>query len=259
MEFGCMGLTSRAMAIKVAGFDRMELDLREIMTMDDEEFLSVLKQLGSVGLTYHVCSWILPVDLDITAPDFDKSSQYDYLSAGADRCAALGVRVWPFGTGKGRSIKPQNGDAHSQAERATEFIAYVDEIASRRGILTAIEPLGPANSNYISTLAQADEVRARIGSETIKLMCDLRHMVGSHDSFDSIDVYAERIIHCHIDYPLGRRRVFPANGDGFDYRPYLDKVGRLECSSLAFEAIDSENTPVQMRAALKYVRTLMQG
>lgn len=256
MKFGCMGKLCQADAVRDAGFDRMELDLREIMELDDGQFRDARARLKDAGLEYHVCSWILPIDLDITAPDFDRSGWYSYLSLGADRCASLGVRVWPFGTGKGRSIKPQNGDPAGQAQRVADFLAFLDETVSSRGIISAIEPLGPANSNFISTLAQADSLRRQIGSDTVRLMCDLRHMVHSHDPYGEITVYGENIVHCHIDYPLGDRRIFPEPGDGFDYVPYLSRVSELACGSLAFEAIHSENAPANMRRSLEYIRSM---
>ena len=215
MKIGSMGKLADACTLKKAVYDRMELDLREISALSDGQFEECRRELLDTGLEFAVCSWILPLDLDMTSPDFKKEDWHDYLAKGADRCSSLGVRMWPFGTGKGRSIKPGNGDEASQKARVAEFLAYIDSIISKRGITSVIEPLGPANSNYIATLSEADEVRKSIGSGSIWLMCDLRHMVWSHDSYENIAKFGDKILHCHIDYPQGDKRIYSVAGRFF--------------------------------------------
>lgn len=256
MKIGSMGKLADACTLKKAVYDRMELDLREISALSDGQFEEYRRELLDTGLEFAACSWILPLDLDMTSPDFKKEDWHDHLAKGADRCSSLGVRMWPFGTGKGRSIKPGNGDEASQKARVAEFLAYIDSIISKRGITSVIEPLGPANSNYIATLSEADEVRKSIGSGSIWLMCDLRHMVWSHDSYENIAKFGDKILHCHIDYPQGDKRIFPTRGDGFDYHPYLEEVAKLDCGSLTFEAIHSENTEENLTAAIQYIKSM---
>lgn len=259
MEYGCMGKLDDAGRIREAGFESLELDLRELMKLDAPSFLEKKARLLDSGLSFPVCSWIFPVDLNLNAPGFHKGDWYDYISRGADRCAALGVHIWPFGTGKGRSIKPENGEPEAQKNRVREFLFFLDQILQPRDIQTAIEPLGPANSNYIATLAEADALRQDIGSRSIKLMCDLRHMVWSQDSFSSIAYYGKQIIHCHIDYPLGDRRLFPSPDDGYDYSPYLCQIRQLPCQRLSFEAIHAENTLPAIANSLSYIKSLCES
>lgn len=256
MKYGCMGKLEQAEIIRKAGFHCLELDLQELMKLDEAQFRQARSSLLSSGLEFPVCSWILPVDLDMTSAEFDRYDWYDYLSRGADRCAELGVHIWPFGTGRGRSFKPQNGDVKSQKARVAEFLSFIDRIIFSRKIYSAIEPLGPANSNYISTLKEADELRRCIGSPSIKLMCDLRHMVWSHDDYSNISAFAENIIHCHIDCPLGTLRVLPRKNDGFNYGPYIEQICKLPCNRLAFEAIHAENTLDSLTDALKYISSV---
>ena len=81
-------------------------------------------------------------------------------------------------------------------------------------------------------------------------------MVWSHDSYENIAKFGDKILHCHIDYPQGDKRIFPTRGDGFDYHPYLEEVAKLDCGSLTFEAIHSENTEENLTAAIQYIKSM---
>lgn len=60
------------------------------------------------------------------------------------------------------------------------------------------------------------------------------------------------IVHCHIDMPLGKKRLFPCAEDGVDYIPYLRAATSLKCQQLSMEAIDAELAGAE--AALKYIK-----
>jgi hypothetical protein len=53
-----------------------------------------------------------------------------------------------------------------------------------------------------------------------------------NEAMDDIIKYKDYILHAHIDYPLGEKRFFPKEGDGFDYKPYLCFIpGRIPWTS----------------------------
>lgn len=255
MKFGCFGHFSDVETIKTSGFDFIELDLREIMEYDDSEFLRICNGFNSLALSAYSCSWILPLDVDLTVPSLDTSFWLDYLCRGAKRCRQLNVQVWPFGCGRGRSIKRNSTSSEwEQKKRVNDFIAATSEICAENNIVLALEPLGPANSNYIQTLHQAAELVRQINQPNLRIMCDLRHMHAVGDPINRISKFNDIIAHCHIDRPIGDKRLFPSPSDGYNYNPYLYEIRRLDCGHISFEAINADLKDAA--AGLRYVKSL---
>ena len=59
MKIGSMGKLADACTLKKAGYDRMELDLREISVLSDGQFEECRRKLLDTGLEFAVCNGIL--------------------------------------------------------------------------------------------------------------------------------------------------------------------------------------------------------
>src|SRR6187402_15770 len=94
----CAGLADLARA-KVAGFDYVELPVRDIAKMGDEAFAAAVAEHARIGLPTPVANNFLPVDLKITGPDVDRARQEAYLERALDRVARLGVSIVVLGSG----------------------------------------------------------------------------------------------------------------------------------------------------------------
>ncbi len=237
MRLGCFGTVKDIEDISKSNFDYIELNLKELVFLPKEQFRVVQLRLAAAGLGADACSWVMPIDADFTAPDLDFSTWRDYLKTGAERSASLGTVLWPLGSGKGRSFKPENGIEAEQHERFSAFVASMAEVAQEFGIQIAIEPLGPGYSNYLQTIAQAVRFVQGMGVPGIGTMCDLRHMTASKDPLSEITAYKDWILHTHIDFPYGDKRLFPRNADGYDYTDYFRQILRTSSPRLSVEAL----------------------
>lgn len=237
MRLGCFGIAKDVEAVARSGFDFIELNLRELVEMDDVSFLSLRARLRDAGLGADACSWVLPVELDLTAPGARFEDWRAYLQRGASRSASLGATLWPLGSGKGRGIKPGNGPEAEQRARFADWIARLAAVASESGITVLIEPLGPAYSNYLGRIAETAAFSRELAVANVETMCDLRHMTASGDGIEEIVRWKEHIFHAHIDLPSGDKRLFPRPEDGWDYRPYLRAVAATRAARLSVEAL----------------------
>jgi len=120
----------------------------------------------------------------------------------------------------------------------------------------ALEPLGPAYSNYLQTIGQAAAFLETCGANNAGTMCDLRHMVASGDALEDVTRFRERILHTHVDYPLGNRRVFPMRDDGYDYTPYLRRIVETKAERLSVEALQETDLSTG-RPCVAYLRELL--
>lgn len=257
MRFGCFGTARDIETVAQAGFDFIELNLRELIGLQEAEFQNVCARLHACSLGADAVSWILPTDLDLTAPETDYEDWRAYIDTGIERALAIGARLWPVGSGRGRSMKAENGSESEQRERVRSFFAQLAEQTAPAGIRILLEPLGPDYSNYLQTLEQTAAFLQTIPAENLKTMCDLRHMTASGDPLCEIERWADQIAHAHIDLPLGKKRLFPRPDDGFDYTEYFRLLQRAGIPRLSVEALHEENL-LEGRESLTFMRKLLQ-
>ena len=258
MWLGCFGTVQDIEAVARSGFDFIELNLRELIALSPAQFQTVRSRLQDAGLGADACSWVLPVELDLTSPATRFADWRGYVETGAQRAALLGTAVWPLGSGKGRSLKMANGTAEEQTARFAEFTVQLAEIAGAAGIAVAVEPLGPAYSNYLGTIAQAAAFAGRLGCANVGTMCDLRHMTASGDSIGEIGRWGSQILHAHIDLPAGERRLFPRPDDGWDYTDYLRAIQAIHVQRLSIEALHEADLGAGA-GSVAYLRELLQA
>ncbi len=221
MRFGCFGFTKDIETIARAGYDSAELDIMEIAGMSDADFAAFRKRALALGIGLDAFSGCMPLTERMHDPAFDRGHWMAHFRRAADRTALLGARLWPFGAGKCRSIPENCADVAGAKERVRTFVYDLCEILAPYGITLVVEPLGPANSNYLQHIDETVAFAKTVGLPNCRVMCDLRHIVKSGDRLEAIAEYRDWILHAHIDYPLGDLRFFPKENDGFDYAPYI--------------------------------------
>ncbi|HSK68956.1 MAG TPA: sugar phosphate isomerase/epimerase [Candidatus Limnocylindria bacterium] len=235
MLLGCFGRADQMDLVRRAGFGAMELDIMELSRMDGPAFDSFAKACAASGLRFEAFSGFMPLTERIHDAGFDMPRWLEHAKAMGGRTARLGARVWPMGAGKCRSI-PEGADPQAAGQKVVEFFGGICDAVREYGITVAIEPLGPANSNHIRRIAEAADTARRIGAKNCRAMCDLRHMASVGEPLGEISRHAEWIAHAHVDYPFGALRLFPRDGDGFDYGPYVAVLLGAGIPSLAVEA-----------------------
>lgn len=256
MRFGCFGLVKDIEAIAQAGFDFIELNLREIIELSEEEFQNVLSRLKSCKLDADAISWILPTDLDLTAEQTHYEDWQGYIATGISRALAMGAHIWPIGSGKGRSMKPGNGTHEAQKQRVHAFFSKLAAQAAEAGILVLIEPLGPDFSNYLQTLEDTVSFVKSLPCENVKTMCDLRHLIAAGVPLSDIITCKDLIGHAHIDIPTGKLRRFPRKEDGYDYTPYFRILNQIGITRLSVEALH-EDSLLDGKESIAYMKELL--
>lgn len=228
MKFGCFGFIRHIPLIEKAGFDAAELDFCEIAALPEEEFRRLSRRLRESSLDFSVFSGLVPLTERFHSDHFDREYWLEHIRRGTGRVSQLGASMIPFGAGKCRSIPEGCADRNAAEERIRSLVSDICGILKPYGITLVVEPLGPANSNYINYIAEAVQFVSELNLPNCKTMCDLRHMHKLGEDMEEIIKYHDSVLHAHIDYPEGDQRFFPKLNDGFDYAPYfraLSKAG----------------------------------
>lgn len=224
MKFGCFGFIRHIPLIEQAGFDTAELDICEITDLAADEFNQLCERLSASPLTFEAFSGLIPLSVRFYSKTFSSSYWLEHVEKAADRISRLGAHLVPFGAGKCRSIPPNYPNISYAKEQLSHLIRDICRIFSKYGILLAVEPLGPANSNFINRIEEAVNFTEMTHAANCRTMCDLRHMLASGDKMEAIQTYSTSILHAHIDYPLGTKRLFPAKNDRFNYGIYINAL-----------------------------------
>jgi sugar phosphate isomerase/epimerase len=126
------------------------------------------------GLAITGLHWLLvaPAGLSMVSADAALRRQTaDAMCRMVELCALMGGRYLVHGSPKQRSVPP--GESRATAlERARECLARAARAAEQHGVTYCIEPLAPAETDLINTVAEAAQLVDEIGSPAFKTMID---------------------------------------------------------------------------------------
>lgn len=127
------------------------------------------------GLAICGLHWLLagPPGLSISTADAGvRRRTEDFLRRLIDLGAACGAGVLVHGSPRQRAPEPGQSVADALA-RATEVWARLAEPACAAGVVYCIEPLAPATTPVVNTLAEAAAIVEAVGSPGLRTMLDL--------------------------------------------------------------------------------------
>ncbi len=259
LKFGyCAGIGDLA-AAKAAGFDYVELPVRDIARMSDEEFGRAVDAREYVGLPTPVANNFLPADLKIVGPAVDKVRQNAYLEKSLGRMARLGVQIVVLGSGDARRVP--EGFPHAEAlAQLVEFARRAAATARKHGIVLAVEPLRKQETNIIHTAAEGLAWVKAVDHPNFQLMVDFYHLASEKEDPGILLTAKEQIRHFHMANPKGR--VFPLDASEYDYAGFFANVRRMgvrggmsvEAKPATTFAADAPRTLAFLRGALAGTR-----
>ena len=140
--------------------------------------LELRRAAESRGVEVLGLHWLLvkPPGLYITHPDpAIRRRTSDYFRQLVDLCADLAGKVMVVGSPKQRSLLP--GVTREQAWEFTKEVFHpVLDPAARRGVTRAFEPLRPAETDFVNTVADGIRLADEIDHPSFRLNLDVKAM-----------------------------------------------------------------------------------
>ena len=199
-------------------------DVREITAGQRAE---VLKAAGAAGLEIIGLHWLLAKTegLHVTSPDSAvRRRTAEYLKELARFCADLGGRLMVFGSPQQRNLTA-GVDAKQGMEHAEEVLSWVLPVLEQNEVTLAVEPLGPEETNFLVTTAEAVGLVERIGSPHVRLHLDCKAMATESIPIpDLIRTVRQLLAHFHANDP---NRQGPGFGT-LDFRPIFQALGEID-------------------------------
>lgn len=197
--------------VKDAGYDGVELapfTLAPTITELDAGRRSELRQQAAdVGVEIIGLHWLLAgtQGLYLTSPDAEvRQRTAEYLIALAQATRDLGGDIMVFGSPKQRSLLP--GVSWDQAfDFATDTFRQAIHGIADCGVSLCMEPLAPAETDFINTCAEGARLMEAIAHPNFVLHLDVKAMSSeSTPVVDLIRQYIPRAGHFHANDPNKR-------------------------------------------------------
>lgn len=176
----------------------------DVRDVSSQRLADVRQQAEQAGLKVVGLHWLLAKTdrFYLTSPNADvRSATSQYLQALATCCAALGGDVMVLGSPQQRNLLA--GVSYSEAENyAAEVLRTAMPACERLGVTVALEPLGPAESDFMNTAQSAIRLAELVQSPNCRLHLDVKAMASEESPIpDVIRQYADWTAHFHANDP----------------------------------------------------------
>lgn len=239
MKLGvCAGIDS-AQAVSDAGYDYIEGGLHVIAKMSREQLVQNKEYLDDCNIKMEATNLFFPGEIHLAGEDADLQKISDYVHRAFDNAVFLGVQTCVLGSGGSRRI-PDGIERKRGYEQVLKAVRTAGEIAKDYGITIAIEPLNSLESNVFTTVRESLEACRVIGLDTVCVLADIYHMFMEKEDFSILPIAGDRLKHIHFSHPLNyseSKRVYPFEGDEYDYAPFADALRQAGyCGRISIEA-----------------------
>jgi sugar phosphate isomerase/epimerase len=211
----------RAAAI---GFDGLEIAPFNVASSVDDVSPARRAELRQAAAGHGIeiigLHWLLvsPPGLHLTTPDDAvRRRTVSYLHSLARFCADLGGAFLVLGSPQQRNLQPGD-DPQAAFGRAAEGLRSVAGACKDLGVHLLLEPLNPAETNFLKTVEEALELARAIDSPAVGYILDCKAMSGMPRGIaGTIAEHGAAAGHFHSNEPGGKG---PGMGD-LDFRPIL--------------------------------------
>ena len=228
-----------------------------LRTVPAERFVEVRTMAEDAGLEIVGLHWMLAKTegFYLTSPDPTvRRRTGEYLQLLAEVCADLGGKILVLGSPKQRNLLP--GVSYEDAEAyAVEVLHAGVAKCAEYDLTLALEPLGPAEGDFMLTAESGIRLAKMVGSPHCKLHLDVKAMSSESKPIpDIIRDSREWMVHFHANDP---NMLGPGMGD-VDFRPIFAALKEVNYDGwVSVEVFKYEPSPDEIaRVSLEYMQKI---
>ncbi|MPR36025.1 sugar phosphate isomerase/epimerase family protein [Salmonirosea aquatica] len=212
--------------LKSLGFSFIEESVPAFLLPDGSEvqYEKNLRALRTGQFPIRSYIYFLPGKLKSVGPDVQHEAILERSELVFKRAKETGTKNIVYGSGGSRFI-PDGFDRDKAKAQHIDLCRKLAPLAEQYKVALAIEPLNRGETNFINSLAEGVEIIQAVNNPSMRLQCDIYHMLKEDESPDEILKYGQYISHCHIAEK--RKRTVPGV-DGDDFRPYFRALKKMK-------------------------------
>ncbi len=220
-----------------------------------ERFVETRTMAADAGLEIIGLHWLLAKTEGyyLTSPDPTvRRRTAEYLSKLAEVCADLGGKVMVLGSPKQRNLLPGVSYADAKAY-AVEVLHGAIGACKQYGVTIALEPLGPAEGDFMLTAESGIRLAKLVDSPHCKLHLDVKAMSSESKPIpDIIRDSREWMVHFHANDP---NLLGPGMGE-VDFKPIFAALNEVRYNGwVSVEVFKYEPSSDEIaRASIEYMR-----
>ena len=238
-----LGYTGIEIAPFTFDFATDPFDLQQV---PDDRIVEVKQQADAAGLEIVGLHWLLAKTngLHLTSPDADvRKRTTDYFHALVDCCEQLGGSILVLGSPQQRNLLP--GVTYEEAEDfAAEILTAIMPQCAAAGVTVALEPLGPAEGDFMLTAESAIALAQQVASPNCRLHLDVKAMASESKSIPQIIADSrDWTAHFHANDP---NLLGPGMGD-VEFPPIIQALRETEYDGwISVEVFKYEPSPIDI-------------
>lgn len=230
----------------------------DIRSVPDAKLADVKQQAADADVEIVGLHWLLAKTegFYLTSPEASvREATAEYVKALALACGKLGGRIMVLGSPQQRNLLP--GVSHDQAmQHAAEVLRAAMPVCADQGVIVALEPLGPAEGDFLNTAATAIELAELVDSPHCKLHLDVKAMSAESKPIDQvIRESRDWVVHFHANDP---NLLGPGMGD-VEFAPIFAALKEIDYTDwVSVEVFKYEPSPEEIaQQSIEYMRRLV--
>jgi len=259
-----MPSTQHLSAVKLAGFDYVELGLQHIAALSPVEFERLRAEVVRLRLPVHSGAYLLPDDVAVTGPAVDVALQMTHVEQRLERAASLGMRVITFAP----MNRPEHVSERAAREQLIDFVRRAAAVAIRHDIVLVLQPLQrqrsdfAIGSNFINTVAEALAIVEAVDHVNVGISVDLYHLSPT-EAPASLRAAGRHLKHVMISNPQGR--LLPMQAGEYDYAALvttlcaIDYRGAITVFAFGADGVDTQRYAQRAPSSIAFVRSLVKS
>ena len=255
IEIGCCGSLNQAELFKKCGFQYLESNISQIVSMEEKEFQEALSQIRELHFPVKAANCFLPGDWPVAHGERDLEKDQAYLEKAAKRLSALGCGVAVLGSGGARGLSAEYG-LEKGKEQFLSFYRLALEVFAPYNLFIAIEPLRKTECNWLNTIGETLSYIEGMPQKNRGVICDFYHLAQENEPLSILKTASPLLRHCHIAHPVSRLAPLPQDGGDYeeDFR-FLLSISYTGCVSL--EA-NWQNSETILKESAAYLQECLQ-
>ncbi|NLR81489.1 sugar phosphate isomerase/epimerase family protein [Chitinophaga eiseniae] len=246
----CSSFTNDSMAA-ANGFTFLEETVRKILSpaLSEGQFNEQLQSIRRSRCKIESCNVFIPGNIRLTGDSVDERKVLEYVDAVMRRAKIAGIKLIVLGSGEARKI-PDGADRKKVVQQFVGLCRKMAIIAAKYEVVIAMENLNTAETNFVNTVAEGNDIVRAIAHPNFRLTADIYHMLREHESPESIEKAKGILVHCHI---AERERRTPPGLAGDDFRPYLAALHKIGFNGHIMMECRWEDPGRQYKPAYEYL------